>query len=262
MPPAVGQAAAPSLRGELGGATRAPRPGATATEGVLEALLADIMGGVYAPGAHLPPERELARSLGASRPTLREALRRLGAWQLVEPRRGSGVVVRPLADWSIEVLPAYLRHGKPQGGAAGLARMLLDLLTLRRTLLVDVVRLVAARMPPGGTALARAQVARAAAVRGTPAEFVREDFKVMRLVVEAAGLLPAVWMLNRMTSVYREVAELLSGQLRVPDDYAVAAGRYLDAIDRGDGETAARELGEYLARHDRTFTRALGVEEP
>ena len=69
-------------------------------------------------------------------------------------------------------------------------------------------RLVAGRVPPGGTAAARAQVARAAAMRGTPAEFVREDFKVMRLVVEAAGLLPAVWMLNRLTSVYREVAEV------------------------------------------------------
>lgn len=233
--------------------------GSTAIETVLESLLVDIMSGVYAPGARLPAERDLARLLGASRPTLREALRRLGAWQLVEPRRGSGVVVRPLTDWSIEVLPAYLRHARPVGGAPGLARMLLDLLALRRTLLVEVIRLVAGRIPPGGTAAARAQVARAAAMRGTPSEFVREDFKVMRLVVEAAGLLPAVWMLNRMTSVYREVADLLAGQLRVPDDYATSAASYLDAIERGDGDGAATALREYLERHDRTFTLALGL---
>jgi GntR family transcriptional repressor for pyruvate dehydrogenase complex len=241
---------------------RAPRPGpvaSTAIETVLESLLVDIMGGAYPPGARLPAERELARLLGASRPTLREALRRLGEWQLVEPRRGSGVVVRPLTDWSIEVLPAYLRHGRPVGGAAGVARMLLDLLVLRRTLLVEVIRLVAGRIPPGGTAAARAQVARAAAMRGTPAEFVREDFKVMRLVVEAAGLLPAVWMLNRLTSVYREVAEVLAGQLRVPDDYAAASARYLDAVERGDGDGAATALRDYLERHDRSFTLALGV---
>ena len=40
-------------------------------------------------GARLPAERELSRMLGASPPTsLREALRRLGEWNLVEPRRG------------------------------------------------------------------------------------------------------------------------------------------------------------------------------
>jgi DNA-binding FadR family transcriptional regulator len=226
---------------------------------VVEALLVDIMRGVHPAGARLPAERELARTLGASRPTLREALRRLGAWQLVEPRRGSGVVVRPVADWSIEVLPAYLRHARPADGGPAIRRMLLDLLALRRMLLVDVVRLVAGRIPPGGTAAARAQVALAASVRGAPATFVREDFKVMRLVVEAAGLLPALWMLNRMASVYREVAELIAGTLRVPDDYEAAATRYLDAIERGDGDGAAAALGEYLERHDRTFTRAMGV---
>lgn len=234
-------------------------PDSTAIETVLESLLVDIMSGVYPPGARLPAERDLARLLGASRPTLREALRRLGAWQLVEPRRGSGVVVRALTEWSIEVLPAYLRHARPAGGAAGMARLFLDLLTLRRTLLVEVIRLVAGRIPPGGTAAARAQVARAAAMSGTPSEFVREDFKVMRLVVEAAGLLPAVWMLNRITSVYREVADLLAGQLRVPDDYAASAARYLDAVERGDGDGAAAELGAYLERHDRSVTAALGL---
>jgi len=73
----------------------------TAIESVLETLLAEIMRGTYPAGARLPAERELSKLLGASRPTLREALRRLGEWQLVEPRRGSGIVVRPLADWSI-----------------------------------------------------------------------------------------------------------------------------------------------------------------
>jgi GntR family negative regulator for fad regulon and positive regulator of fabA len=233
--------------------------GSPASEAVLEALLVDIMRGTYPAGARLPAERELARTLGASRPTLREALRRLGAWQLVEPRRGSGVVVRPVADWSIEVLPAYLRHGRPVDGAPGLRRIVADLLALRRTLLVDVIRLVAGRIPAGGTATARAQVARAAAMRGSPADFVREDFKVMRLVVEAAGLLPAVWMLNRMTAVYGEVAELVAGFVRVPDDYEATTGRYLDCVERGDGDGAAAVLGEYLERHDRVVTRALGA---
>src|SRR5215813_13329962 len=96
----------------------------TAIDTVFEALLKDIVSGTHPSGTRLPAERELARQLGASRPTLREALRRLGEWNLIEPRRGSGVVVRPYRDWSIEVMAAYLRYGKPQPGQPGMVQML------------------------------------------------------------------------------------------------------------------------------------------
>src|SRR5690242_20922701 len=99
----------------------------TAIDAVFERLLADIVGGKHPAGSRLPAERELSRQLGASRPTLREALRRLSEWNLVEPRRGSGVVVRPYRDWSLEVLAGYMRHGKPEGNQPSLSRILLDM---------------------------------------------------------------------------------------------------------------------------------------
>ncbi|NLC12537.1 MAG: GntR family transcriptional regulator, partial [Chloroflexi bacterium] len=40
-------------------------------------LLAAILDGSFPIGSLLPPERELAQSLGITRPTLREALQRL-----------------------------------------------------------------------------------------------------------------------------------------------------------------------------------------
>ncbi len=235
----------------------APIPHVTAIETVLEALLAEIMRGNYPPGARLPAERELSKTLGASRPTLREALRRLGEWQLVEPRRGSGIVVRALADWSIEVLPAYLRYARPTPGMPSAGRLLLDLLALRRVILRDVVQLVAPRMVPGGTAAARTQIVRAWAAREHTASFVREDFLVMRAVVEATGFLPAVWMLNRVAGVYLEIASAVSSPNRVPDDYVESSLAYLDAIDRNDGQAAAELLSTYLERHDAAFVRAL-----
>src|SRR6185436_507651 len=133
----------------------------TAIDAVFETLLKDIVGGAYPSGTRLPAERELARQLGASRPTLREALRRLGEWNLVEPRRGSGVVVRPYRDWSIEVIAAFLRYGKPQHGQPGVVQMLLDVLAMRRAVALEVVRLTARRVPKGGTTPARAAMARA-----------------------------------------------------------------------------------------------------
>jgi len=231
----------------------------SASEGVFDAILKEIVRGAYPPGARMPAERELSRQLGASRPTLREALRRLGEWNLVEPRRGSGVVVRPMHEWSIEVLPAYLRWGRPGPGQPTIARMLVDLLALRRALFVDVIRLVAVRMSPGGTSQARAALDRAWALRDQAVAFQREDFQVIRSVVEAAGLLPALWVLNRVSGVYLDVADTVSVAFKPPADYHESHTRFLDELDRGNGEAACTIVQDYLERHDRSLTTALEV---
>jgi GntR family transcriptional regulator, transcriptional repressor for pyruvate dehydrogenase complex len=230
---------------------------ASAIEAVFDAILADIVRGHYPAGARLPAERELARQLGASRPTLREALRRLGEWNLVEPRRGSGVVVRPMVEWSIEVLPAYLRWGRPGVGQPTIGRMLVDLLALRRALFVDIIRLVAARIQPGGTTAARHALDRAYALRDQGAQFQKEDFQVIRAVVEGAGLLPALWVLNRVSGVYLEVAMTLSTAFKPPSDYHESHVRFLDALEKGKGEEAANIVADYLERHDRSLVAAL-----
>jgi DNA-binding FadR family transcriptional regulator len=87
--------------------------GSTAADLIFDKLLADIIRGVHPAGSRLPPERELARQLGVARRTLRDVLRRLTEWRLVETRRGVGLMIRPYRDWSIEVFPAYLRYGGP-----------------------------------------------------------------------------------------------------------------------------------------------------
>lgn len=55
-----------------------------------ERLVAGIAVGTFSPGQALPPERELAESLGVSRQTLRQALRRVASMGLIETRRGRG----------------------------------------------------------------------------------------------------------------------------------------------------------------------------
>src|SRR5438105_9316042 len=66
-----------------------------------------IKGGEYRAGARLPPERDLARQLGVSRPSVREALIALEVEGLVEVRVGSGIYVRnPANAKSRSELPA------------------------------------------------------------------------------------------------------------------------------------------------------------
>lgn len=63
-----------------------------ATE-LVEQLRQQIEAGVLAPGDRIPTERELVEDSGVSRTVVREAIARLAAEGIVEPRHGSGVFV-------------------------------------------------------------------------------------------------------------------------------------------------------------------------
>jgi DNA-binding FadR family transcriptional regulator len=60
---------------------------------IAEQLRGLMSGGEFAPGSRLPAERDLARQLGVSRPSVREALIALEVEGWVEVRTGSGVYV-------------------------------------------------------------------------------------------------------------------------------------------------------------------------
>lgn len=55
-----------------------------------------VFRGQLKPGEQLMPERELAQALGVSRPTVREAIRRLVTMGLLEQQQGAGTFVRSL----------------------------------------------------------------------------------------------------------------------------------------------------------------------
>jgi DNA-binding FadR family transcriptional regulator len=230
----------------------------TAIDAVFEKLLSDIVSGVHPAGSRLPAERELSRQLGASRPTLREALRRLGEWNLVEPRRGSGVVVRQYRDWSLEVMAAYLKYGKPEPGQPTIARMILDMLGIRRALAQEVVRMTAGRIPKGGMGPARAAMARAWSLRDTPA-YAREDFEVMRAIAEAARFTPGLWLLNRFAKLWNDAAKVVAFAIRPPDDYVAVHSKFFDLLEEGRAEEATKLIGDYLVRHDSLLEKALGA---
>ncbi len=233
-------------------------PETTAIDAVFERLLADIVKGVYPAGTRLPAERELSRQLGASRPTLREALRRLGEWNLVEPRRGSGIVVRAYRDWSIEVIAAYLRYGKPDAMQPSIGRILIDLLAMRRAVVVEVIRMTASRVAKGGTAGARLAMSRAWSLRDQ-AGYAGEDFEVMRQIAEAAQFTPGVWLLNRLANIWLDAAGALSFVVRPPDDYVQVHTKLFDLLETGDADAACSLMTAYLARHDDKITKALQV---
>jgi len=75
---------------------------------IADQIAALIEKGEYGPGQRLPPERDLAKQLGVSRPSVREALIALEVEGYVEVRVGSGVYVvgPPATAARAEPLPA------------------------------------------------------------------------------------------------------------------------------------------------------------
>lgn len=76
------------------GAAPAPQPAHVSSGGIAAQLRRAILDGVYAYDERLPPERQLAIDFSAARGTVRAALRRLEAMNLIARRVGSGTYVR------------------------------------------------------------------------------------------------------------------------------------------------------------------------
>lgn len=79
---------------------------------VFEQIAAEVLGGELPAGSTLPSERQLAESLGVSRPAVREALQRLAAAGLVSVRQGEATTVLDYRrSAGLEVLPRLLLRG-------------------------------------------------------------------------------------------------------------------------------------------------------
>ena len=83
---------------------------------VAEQILKAIKEGFYKPGRKLPPERVLAKEMGVSRNSVREALSALQALSIVESKAGDGVYVKKsVVDINIEsqILPILQQSESP-----------------------------------------------------------------------------------------------------------------------------------------------------
>ncbi len=70
----------------------------TTAEEVVTRLSDMIHGGELSPGDRLPPERDLAKLLGVSRPTLRAGIRSLATVGILQSRQGAGTFVAERGD--------------------------------------------------------------------------------------------------------------------------------------------------------------------
>ena len=228
----------------------------------VEHLLTAIVSGKYAPGDRLPPERQLAQELGASRSTLREALRQLASLHLLQAKRGSGVVVLPKEEWSFEIVPRYIASGATDtpGGAPA---VFLQMLELRQAMLFMMMRLAAPRLGSGDLDPTRELVQKAWDARNDAAAYAEIDLAVVRSVADLAGTYSSLWLFNGLGDVWLDLANrIVLDPALLGDDYVSSWLRTLDALEHQDGEEACRILGAWMSRFDDGVRRLMGLSGP
>lgn len=227
-----------------------PLDARTQREAVAEAIRRVIFLGLVPAGERLPPERELAPTLGVSRRTLRSAIRQLADDGLVETTvgRNGGTRVRPPPPdpEKIETSLEEARHA------------LLSSFEARLVIEPALARLAADRADPDSAA---ELVALADRHPDTPIEVRTVDSRFHSLVAQMAGnefLLAAVELAR---TGFFEWADLLwmpfegmSEEERTSRDQHI---RIASAIRNGDGKEAATVMRRHLRWSLGTFERRM-----
>ncbi|MDI6797232.1 MAG: GntR family transcriptional regulator [Desulfatibacillaceae bacterium] len=173
------------------------------TQHAADTLLTRILDGTYPPGASLPGERELAKEIGVTRPTLRENLHRLAAEGWITIRHGKATTVNDY--WKtgglklLGTLARYIEY-MPEG----FVENLLDI----RTDLIPAIAIRAVQNSPDDIL----KYLEAAPGPGSEASlFARFDWGLQRLMAQCAKNPIYGLILNDFSGLFQAMAVFYFG---------------------------------------------------
>lgn len=206
---------------------------------VQEAIRAYILDNNLRAGDALPPETDLARQLGISRNSVREAVKALESLGILEPRRGSGLYV---AEFSFDPLLDNLAFGMRFD-----LRELAELLEVRRVLETGLIGATIQAMPVS-TIDALWQTVQRMNERVVEEEsFADEDRRFHQILFEPLGNGTLLKLLDIFWRTYQEAAR--TTDMRNPDlqgTYRDHAAIY-EAVRERDVEEARLALDRHYA---------------
>ncbi len=217
------------------------------------------------PGQRLPPERELAVSLGVNRGTVRSALRELELGGLLSVLQGSGYVVKDFRESGGPALvPALAELARETGDFAAVAA---DLLLVRRALAGVVIERLAAQKLSRASLRAIEEAITAfvdlAATTPRPATsaIAEADLRVVRALVAATESAVLGLFVNPIASILERLPDLREAIYADPSDNAVAYRLVLEALKQGalPAGLAATTLEQ---RDQATLARLRAAQRP
>src|SRR5580765_3031273 len=156
------------------------RRGAGVTDDAIERIRDFVASGEWGPGTRLPREADLAKQLGVSRNSLREAVRALSLTRVLEVRQGDGTYVSSLEPG--ELLEPTLSATHLLRG-----RTVLELFEVRRMLEPEAAALAAQRGDAEVMTALRKELERMVAAGDRPEDLVEADSAFHDVIAGAPG---------------------------------------------------------------------------
>lgn len=209
-----------------------------AAEHVVRHIAILIERGALRPGDRLPPERELAKELGISRPTVRAGLHALAAMGVTESRQGAGTF--------ITAGPPRLGTG-PLSFLAALHGFTRDqMFEARKLLEVGAAGLAAERGLADRLAPMAEEVTGMFASLAEPQAFLIHDVRFHRAVGAAAGNPVVMALVEMISSLVYEQRRMTVERAHDFKESAEMHRRIYQAIRDRDSERARVEMARHL----------------
>jgi GntR family transcriptional regulator, transcriptional repressor for pyruvate dehydrogenase complex len=229
-----------------------PRRGAGVTEEAIERIRELVASGAWQAGMRLPREADLAKELGLSRNSLREAVRALSLARVLEVRQGDGTYVASLEPG--ELLEPTLSATHLLRG-----RTVLELFEVRRLLEPEAAAVAARRASAEIVAALRLELDAMIAAGGRAEELFEADAAFHDVIARAPGN-EVLRALLRSLSTRTVRARLWHGTAD-HDALDVARAEHeqiYEAIAAGDADLAHAAALLHIAHNERWLSEHLG----
>ncbi|TAN31773.1 FadR family transcriptional regulator [bacterium] len=222
----------------------------TVPDEAIRQIKALVASGELEPGHKLPSERTLSEMLGLSRPSLREAIRALGALGILEIRQGSGTYVTSL---SAELLAHPLSFVLASNIPA-----LQGLFEVRLMLEVGAARSAAARITDADLKRIKTLTSQLPGQIGDLERFIEGDIAFHQMIHEASGNAVLVALMESLV-ILGKGSRMLTAKRREIRERTLAEHRQIyRALKAHDPDAAAAAMAAHL-RHVRD---ELGSDQP
>jgi GntR family transcriptional repressor for pyruvate dehydrogenase complex len=212
--------------------------GALAAERVVMHIERLIQGGLLKPGDRLPAERELARHVRVSRPSVRAGLRSLAAVGIVESRHGAG---------------SFITAGPPRLSTGPLSLMAAlhgftrdDMFDARRVLELGAAGLAAERATGDDLATMSEEIAGMFASLEDGQEFLLHDVRFHRAIALASHNPVLAALVELVSTMVYERRRLTVERARDLKESADMHRRIYAAIREKDAGRAREEMSRHL----------------
>jgi GntR family transcriptional repressor for pyruvate dehydrogenase complex len=225
------------------------------SEQIASHICEDIFNGTYPPGSKLPSERDMAQRFGTNRNTLREAIRRLEAVNLLSVRQGEGITIRDFRkSGEISLLPLFLKTSLNVSERIG---ALEDVLLFRKIILCEAVKRAAQNATRDDVDRLGLIIDHIESQMTNLPEAVRLDLTLYEAMVLTGKGLVMNWLFNTFVSIYQGARDAILTLWVFPPNYIASLRKIVHAIQNHQAEEAYQLLQDHLVRGDQIILERL-----